>query len=168
MSTGGIIADTTNSSIIMTGSYGGSSDEGSGEFIHHCIIIGVPGWGGDAQPDQGQSSNNIIDGGDSNYFESGYHGRGRSIGSCGGIINNTTNSSIIMTGSNCGGSSDEGSGEFIHHCSIICVLVGGGGDAQPDPQGQSSNNIIDGGGIPTNLNVVDKEESCGVEEGGVN
>ena len=123
MSTGGIIADTTNSSIIMTGSYGGSSDEGSGEFIHHCIIIGVPGWGGDAQPDQGQSSNNIIDGGDSNYFESGYHGRGRSIGSCGGIINNTTNSSIIMTGSNCGGSSDEGSGEFIHHCSIICVLV---------------------------------------------
>ena len=63
-----------------------------------------------------------------------------------------------MTVSNCGGSNDEGIGEFNHHCSIIGVLVGGGDDAQPDPQGQSSNNIIDGGGIPTNLNVVDKEE----------
>ena len=29
--------------------------------------------------------------------------------------------------------------------------MGGGGDDQPDPQGQSSNNIIDGGGIPTNF-----------------
>ena len=53
----------------------------------------------------------------------GYHGRGCSIGSCGGIIADATNSTIIMTVSNCGGSNDEGIGEFIHHCSIISVRV---------------------------------------------
>ena len=49
----------------------------------------------------------------------GYHGRGCSIGSCGGIIADATNSTIIMTVSNCGGNDDEFIGEFIHHCSII-------------------------------------------------